>query len=664
MAASVDRYGLAFESMNLQFREYPMLDMISSISIDNTSPSSRSTSSFFHVPQTSVYVHMSPASPRALPPLEFAWLEAKRASLWYDFEEQALRLKHEPCLWYRSSLSAPVEQHTWTQTYETTLRWSRFLEEHGAKPGELVGTYMQNSPEFMINLLACWAIGMAPALINYNLAGESLLHCLKISGSKVLVVDDEADCLGRIEAQRARIEGELGMKIVILDQRTRDHINGLPAIKPSDSYREDITGAFPIFLIYTSGTTGFPKACPFPISRAYGLLGGPTRMGLKAGPNPDVFYDCMPLYHGTGCTVALGCMISGVSLAIGRKFSARSFWPDIHDSSANGFVYVGETARYLLAAPPSPLDRGHKLKLMYGNGMRPDVWTRFQERFDVPMVVEFFNSTEGMFGLVNVCKGPFHAAHVGHHGAILRRQFHDIYVPVEIDHDKGDQIWRHAKTGFARRTPYEQGGEILVKCTSEKDFVGYWQNPGATDKRFEKDVFQKGDLYYRTGDALRRDADGRWFFLDRLGDTFRWKSENVSTAEVAEALGRFPNLVEANVYGVEIPGHDGRAGCAAIYIRPHERAAFDYRRLLAHARQALPRYAVPVFLRVIQSPTPMHNNKQNKVPLRKEGVDPAAIAQGTAGREDLMLWVKPGGNTYEEFKERDWREIAEGKARL
>lgn len=357
-------------------------------------------------------------------------------------------------------------------------------------------------------------------------------------------------------------------------------------------------------------------------------------------------------------------MMTGTTLAIGRKFSVRNFWRDIHDSNANAFVYVGETARYLLNAPPSPLDKDHKLKAMYGNGMRPDVWLKFQDRFNVPCVNEFFNSTEGMLSLLNVCRGPFHAAHVGHHGAIQRFRLRNHLITVEIDIENGDSIWRDPKTGFARRKPYEEGGEILIACQTEKDFTGYWNNPDATQKRFERNVFKKGDLYYRTGDALRRDNDGRWFFMDRLGDTFRWKSENVSTAQVAEVLGQFPHLVEANVYGVEVPGHDGRAGCAAIYIAPSQRSTFDYTALLKHARKGLPRYAVPLFLRVIKSPTPMHNNKQNKVPLRKEGVDLAKIREGSAGPEDLMLWVRPGGETYVPFTEKDWREVVGGKVRL
>jgi len=370
-----------------------------------------------------------------------------------------------------------------------------------------------------------------------------------------------------------------------------------------------------------SGTTGHPKACPFETQRASVLTKGRTKdLNLKPGPQGDRWYVPMPLYHGTGGTTALSCVLSGITLCIGKKFSTSKFWSDVRDSRSTAFVYVGETARYLLANPPSPLDKQHNVKVMFGNGMRPDVWHRFVERFGIEVVAEFFNSTEGVFALMNTCRGPFQATAVGHHGAIFRRMYHDRYVPVEIDHET-NAIWRDPKTGFAKRRPYEVGGEILVQLPHESAFVGYYKNPEATNKMFVRNVFKTGDLYYRTGDALRRDKDGRWFFLDRLGDTFRWKSENVSTAEVSEVFGHFPAIVETNVYGVEVPGHDGRAGCAAIYIDPDQRAKFDFNALLAHARAKLPKYAVPVFVRVLNDLTTMHNNKQNKVPLRNDGID-------------------------------------------
>lgn len=282
------------------------------------------------------------------------------------------------------------------------------------------------------------------------------------------------------------------------------------------------------------------------------------------------------MYHGTGgvtsICLALGC---GLTLCIGKKFSTSRFWEEVRDSRATWITYVGETARYLLAAPPSPLDKDHCVRSMYGNGLRPDVWKKFQERFNIPEVVEFFNSTEGVFALTNFAYGDHLTAAVGHHGLILRRITQGTHVPVLIDSATGD-IARDHRTGFAYRQSYEDGGEMLVKVPSEDVFPGYLNNPEATQKKFARNVLEKGDLYYRTGDALRRDAEGRWFFLDRLGDTFRWKGENVSTAEVSQVLGRFPGIVEANVYGVALPNHDGRAGCAAIFIDPAYQEGFDY----------------------------------------------------------------------------------------
>jgi acyl-CoA synthetase (AMP-forming)/AMP-acid ligase II len=291
----------------------------------------------------------------------------------------------------------------------------------------------------------------------------------------------------------------------------------------------------------------------------------------------------MPLYHGTGGVTAVTLLMGGYALCIGKKFSTSRFWSDIRDSKATWFVYVGETARYLLAAPPSPLDKAHNVRGMYGNGLRPDVWHKFRDRFGVPEVLEFFNSTEGMFGLSNYCKGDYLVGAVGHHGLLMCYFSRNLYVPVRVDQVTGE-IDRNPKTGFAYREPYEKGGEIFVavrkNASGLEAFRGYHNDDKATSKKYAYDVFKKGDKWYRTGDALRRTKDGRWYFMDRLGDTFRWKGENVSTAEVSEVVGKFPGIVEANVYGVLLPNHDGRAGCAAIYIDPNKRDQFDFSALL------------------------------------------------------------------------------------
>jgi acyl-CoA synthetase (AMP-forming)/AMP-acid ligase II len=287
------------------------------------------------------------------------------------------------------------------------------------------------------------------------------------------------------------------------------------------------------------------------------------------------------MYHGTGGIVAMTNMMNGTTLCIGKRFSTSKFWSEVRDSKATYITYVGETARYLLAAPPSSLDKTHNVRCMFGNGLRSDVWIKFRERFGVPEVWEFFNSSEGVFAMMNYSRGDYLAGAVGHHGTIMKLLTRNTIVAVLIDQDTG-AIVRDPKTGFAHRQSYDDGGEIIVAVRYTSAFAGYFKNPEATMTKFQRNVFKRGDLWYRSGDALRRTADGRWYFLDRLGDTFRWKGENVSTTEVSEVLGKFSGVVEANVYGVALPSHDGRAGCAAVYIDPSHKSTFDYAGLLKY----------------------------------------------------------------------------------
>ncbi|QVM12577.1 hypothetical protein D8B26_007198 [Coccidioides posadasii str. Silveira] len=580
-----------------------------------------------------------------------------KVSAWYFFAEAVRKYPNVKCIWSREV------EYTFQEAHDMACQYGHYFLSLGVKRGDLVAVYLQNCAELPLIWFGLWAIGCSPALINYNLAGPALIHCLKVSGAEYLIVDPSPDCSSRIDEERSAVEGELKMKPLLLDESLKAYVATFPSAVPDESLRLGLEGGSPSCLFYTSGTTGLPKASAFTMARMYGtiLISG---LDEKPGEGGDRWYNCMPLYHGTGGVRLQVCLSRGVSVAIGKKFSTRNFWKDVIDSESTHFIYVGETARYLLSAPPSPLDRQHKVRGMYGNGLRPDVWERFRERFGIPAIYEFFNSTEGIFGLLNTNYGPYGATCVGHHGAILRKFFNNTYIPVAIDPVTAD-ILRDPVTGFATRMPYAEGGEILVAVPNEEVFQGYWRNPQATSKKFVRDVFQKGDLYYRTGDALRRTDDGHWHFLDRLGDTFRWKSENVSTAEVAVVLGQYPGVLEANVYGVLVPNYEGRAGCAALLIDPAERGRFDWAGLVRHAREKLPRYAVPVFIRIVEASNHIHNNKQNKVPLREEGVDPAK--KGTKvkdGEADQILWMKPEDDTYREFTVQDWERLMRSEVRL
>ena len=582
-----------------------------------------------------------------------------RISPYYALEDQVARVppQHE-IVWSRDGC------YTYREFYTAVNRYAQFYLSLGLKPGDVLSFYLMNSAEFLIRLYACWAIGCYPSMINYNLTGEAILHCLRLGVSKVLLVDEDRECQVRVKEVLEQAEAT-GNRVIFFDKQKRAEVAAFDSKRPDDSFRANAIPGATSCLIFTSGTTGFPKACPFEMSRLYRSNVGRGNLvwGLPDGIQSR-WYDCMPMYHGTGGILAMGVIAHGATVCVGQRFRASTFWDDIRDSQSTGFIYVGEIARYLVAQPKSPRDKDHKLKVVYGNGMRPDVWRQFRDRFGIELIGEFFSSTEGVFHLINRCYGDFTATAVGHHGALLRFLTRKMYVAALTDPNNSKELLRD-REGRCISSPLTTGGEMLVAVPGkglESGFAGYIKDDKATNDRFATDVFREGDVFYRSGDALRRDDDGRWFFLDRLGDTFRWKSENVSTAEVAHAVGEFPGVDEANVYGVLVPGHDGRAGCAALFIKGGlpSVGSFDWSGLAKHSRSKLPRYAVPPFVRVLKGELKgTHNHKQNKVPLREQGIDLTKVDAG-----DRVFWLQPDSDRYVEFRQSDWNRLDSKQARL
>lgn len=349
-------------------------------------------------------------------------------------------------------------------------------------------------------------------------------------------------------------------------------------------------------------------------------------------------------------------------MVVAPKFSPRTYMRMVCETKATAIQYIGEMCRYLVSSQPTPYDRAHSVKLAFGNGMRPDVWQRFKDRFNIPSILEFYGATEGPGASMVFERNGFYRGAIGRTGALARLFFGRQNVMVKYDHNT-DMPYRDPKTGFCSKCKDDEAGELLHLLDPENisdKFQGYYGNEKATNSKIIRDVFKKGDAWYRTGDLQRRDKDGRVWFVDRIGDTFRWKSENVSTAEVSEALGSHPSIREANVYGVLLPNHDGRAGCAAISMTAGKELDEETRRdLAAFARQRLPRYAVPLFLRLIKEDLETTGTfKHQKVALRNAGVDPLKM-----GRDELF-WLRPGADSYEPFGEREWKQISEGKAKL
>jgi fatty-acyl-CoA synthase len=397
-----------------------------------------------------------------------------------------------------------------------------------------------------------------------------------------------------------------------------DALAGRPETPPPRDLRAGLVAGDDLFYIYTSGTTGLPKAARFSHMR-YLAIGDLCTFALSLRPH-HVHYCALPLYHSAGGVMLVSSVFTaGATIAMRRRFSASRFWDDIRRYDATHFQYIGEFCRYLMNQPPRPDDRDHNVRAIIGNGLRPDIWDAFQERFGIPTIREFYGATEGNTAIVNLENKV---------GSVGRFPFRAASNARLIRYDVETDTHPHDERGFCIECGPDEAGELVGRIPSRGDvgtgrFEGYTSRE-ATDKKILRDVFEKGDAYFRTGDLLRQDRDGFFYFIDRIGDTFRWKGENVSTQEVAELLSSYPGVEMVNVYGVEVPGADGRAGMAALLLA--EGSRFDGAAFFRHVGEVLPRYAAPIFVRLLAFQEVTGTFKIRKVELVREGFDPNAIA--------------------------------------
>ncbi len=497
----------------------------------------------------------------------------------------------------------------------------------GLKAGDTIGFMMTNRAEYVPVWSGLAKIGVKAALINTNLVGASVVHALEVAGAERLLLGPEcapnvADAaLSNVPVYVLPEEGA-GNAGVPGTEDIRNALAAQPESNPEPAHRASVRTGDSAFYIYTSGTTGLPKATNFNHQKlAVGGLSG-ALLGLRKG---EVVYCPLPLYHGAGgigaVMIAMG---TGGAVAIARKFSASGFWDDVRRYDARGVIYIGELCRFLLNRPPDARDGEHNLRWMFGIGLRADVWAPFQKRFRVPRIVEAYGATEANVGGVNF------AGKVGSVGKVRG----GMLLRYDIERD---ELVRDSGGRYVECRPGEVGellGRIPVGSKSMlRQFQGY-TSAAATEKKILRDVKKPGDAYFRSGDLLKRDEEGYYYFVDRIGDTFRWKGENVSTQEVAEALSGFPGVETANVYGVEVPGHEGRAGMVALALEAGHNASFDARAFYELAASKLPSYATPVFVRLQSESDVTGTFKLRKVSLRHEGFDPAATDDPIYVRDD------------------------------
>jgi fatty-acyl-CoA synthase len=559
----------------------------------------------------------------------------------------------------RPALIGDSGSMTWAELDDFANRTAHWALSEGLKRGDVVALLMANRPEYVAIWLGLSRVGVVTALLNTHLTGGRLAHCMREANVHHWIIGEEL-----VDAAASALpELSGGMKLLVASgsevagidlpvvlqslpgaESFSDALEAQPGTNVDEAARAERRGKDGLFLIYTSGTTGLPKAAY--VSHTKALSTGIAAWKLQGLDANDRVYCCLPLYHSAGGMMAVGgALLSGATFVIARKFSAKRFWSDCAQHDVTAIQYIGELCRYLLNSPAHPDERAHEIRVALGNGLRPEVWSPFQERFGIPRILEFYGATEGNFPLFNL-EGRVGA--IGQLPGFVRKGMGVEIVSYDVDQDE----LRRDVNGYCVPVSSGTSGELVVKISETARFEGY-TNDEASEKKVLRGAFSEGDVFFRTGDLLRMDAEGFYYFVDRIGDTFRWKGENVATSEVAEVVSGVDGVREANIYGVEVPGTDGRAGMAALVTSE----VFDLESFGRVVEEGLAFYARPLFVRILAEMEITGTFKHRKVDLAKEGFDPSRIA-------DPLFFRDPEEGRYVPLDSMTYDRIVSGEIRV
>jgi fatty-acyl-CoA synthase len=541
----------------------------------------------------------------------------------------------------RTAVTFEGRSVTYGEFDQIANRYAHWARGQNLRRGSTVALFMPNRLEYPAIWYGLSKVGVAAALINNQLTGAALRHCLDVSGAVHVLVD--AETLPMLQAVR----GELARNMVVWTLSTaqgdlRDLGKALKScsqLRPDRSQREGMTAKETCVYIFTSGTTGLPKAARITHARMQLYMRGFA--GATDARPDDRIYIPLPLYHATGGVCAIGAaLLNGGSVVLKRRFTASHFWDDVIAENCTMFVYIGELCRYLVNQPEHAGERAHKLRLAFGNGLRPEIWKTFQERFRIPEILEFYGATEGNVSMFNF-DGKVGA--VGRAPRWLGSRFNFKIVKFDVEREEPVR----GANGLCIEAAPDEAGECVgqIGGDARHAYTGY-ADKIASEKKILHDVFAKGDAYFATGDLLKKDADGYYYFVDRVGDTFRWKGENVSTSEVAGVLAGAAGVKEATVYGVAVEGQEGRAGMASIVVDED----FDLKAFTETIDEQLPAYARPVFLRLQPQIETTGTFKYRKLDLVSDGFDPARTKVPTYFRSSDKGFIKITKTVFEKLK--------------
>uniref|UniRef100_A0A3P8XK95 long-chain-fatty-acid--CoA ligase n=1 Tax=Esox lucius TaxID=8010 RepID=A0A3P8XK95_ESOLU len=544
--------------------------------------------------------------------------------------------------------------HSYVEVDKQSNKVARALQTRAnLKQGDTVALFLGNDPCYVWIWMGLAKLGCAAALLNFNIRSKSLLHCFSCCGAKVIIA--AAEMKEAVEEVLPTLKQQ-GISVYLLSEECSvdgihtlsEHIYQVKKKKTKLKTKAvaSITFKSPALYIYTSGTTGLPKAALVTHERVWAASFIQAVSGVRSD---DVLYINLPLYHSAGFLVGLtGAIERGLTVVLKRKFSASQFWEDCRKHNVTVMQYIGETMRYLCNTPKKDNERDHKVRIAIGNGVRSDIWTEFLNRFGDIAIRELYAATEGNIGFINYTSK---IGVVGRVNFLHRRMF--PYTLIKFDIEKEEPV--RNSNGLCIKAAKGETGLLVGKITKYSPFVGYAGNNQQTEKKRLRDVLQKGDLYFNTGDLLRIDEQNFVQFQDRVGDTFRWKGENVATTEVADILTMVDCIEEANVYGVKVEGHEGRIGMAAVKLK--EGKEFEGANTFSQVTNYLPTYARPRFIRIQSSFEMTGTFKMKKVSLVEDGFNPAAV-------HDPLYFLDPAMKTYVPLTEEIYTSINNREIKL
>lgn len=581
--------------------------------------------------------------------LELKWYIRKcirqNASIPTLFAEWVQKCPDKPCLIY--------EDQTWTykQVDEYSNRVANFFAVSGYKAGDVVALYMESRPEYVCIWLGLSKIGVCTALINYNLRNQTLIHSVTVAEAKSLVFGVEL-----VDAVK-EIQGPLNHDFQyyccgsfdtdVISARPLDKLLEESSALPPPSINTKVTDR--LLYIYTSGTTGLPKPAIIHHTR-YVFAAAGLKVMLRLQKD-DILYNCLPLYHSAGGMLGIGqALVFGITVVIRRKFSASRFWDDCIKYHCTVAQYIGEICRYLLSQKPRAVDQQHTVRLMFGNGLRPQIWHAFIERFGIKEIGELYGATEGNANIINIDNQPNAIGFVSR----IAPCAYPVTL-IRVDENTGEPL--RDNNGLCVKCEPGEPGEFvgkIIKTDPVRDFPGY-VSKAATDKKIIHDVFRRGDTAFLSGDMLVMDELGYIYFKDRTGDTFRWRGENVSTSEVEAVISNIVGLKDSVVYGVEVPGCEGRAGMAAILDIDQ---TLDLSALSVGLVKSLPAYARPLFLRIVLQLDMTGTYKLRKVDLQKQGFEL------NGSKKDKVYYMDIATGQYLPLDQNAYEKICKGQIRL